>query len=349
MTMREALIPDTATASCAPAVANAVLEWREKGYPGATETSKRLLAWWFDTDHEVDERPFSFYPAQRQAIESLIYVYEVLQRRNQAELLGAFMPNPNVRLLQHGDFARYGIKMATGSGKTMVMALSVVWSYLNAVHEQDCGDYAKCFLIVAPNVIVYERLAGDFNGGEVFQRYPMIPPEFADQWRDVRFVMRGDAMDVASSGAVYVTNIQQLYETRQRPRRGRNSGPPGPIAALLGPAASDTSQDKDDFADWIVQRGGPCLVINDEAHHTHDENSEWNQTIRRLRDDLPAGLFMAKLEFSATPRFNDGTLFPWVIYDYPLKEAIEDGIVKRPIAGEVRGAGEPPSDTAWIR
>ena len=191
MTMREALIPDTATASCAPAVANAALEWREKGYPGATDTSKRLLAWWFDTDHEVDERPFSFYPAQRQAIESLIYVYEVLKRRNQQELLTAFLSNPNVRLLQHGDFARYGIKMATGSGKTMVMALSVVWSYLNAVNEPECGDYAKCFLIVAPNVIVFERLAGDFNGGEVFRRYPMIPPEFADQWRDMRFVMRG--------------------------------------------------------------------------------------------------------------------------------------------------------------
>ena len=349
MTLRDALIPDLQIASCALAVANAVEQWREQSYPGATETSKRLLAWWFDTDHEVDGRPFAFYPAQQQAVESLIYVYEVLKRRNQAELLGAFLPNPNLRLLQHGDFARYGIKMATGSGKTLVMALSAVWSYLNAVSEPDCGDYAKCFLIVAPNVIVSDRLAGDFNGGEVFRRYPMIPPEFADQWRDVRFVMRGDSMDAASSGAVYVTNIQQLYETRQRPRRGRNSGPPGPIAALLGPAASDTAQDKDDFADWIVRRGGPCMVINDEAHHTHEENSEWNQTIRRLRDDLPAGRFMAQLDFSATPRFNDGTLFPWVIYDYPLREAIEDGIVKRPIAGELRGISEPPAGDASVR
>ena len=349
MTMREALIPDLATASCAPAVANAVREWREKGYPGATDTSKRLLAWWFDTDHEVDGRSFVFYQAQRHAVESLVYVYEVMKRRNQRELLEAFLPNPNVRLLQHGDFARYGIKMATGSGKTMVMALSVVWSYLNAINEPDCGNYARSFLIVAPNVIVYERLAGDFNGGEVFRRYPMIPPEFADQWRDVGFVMRGAAMDAASGGAVYVTNVQQLYETRQLSRRGRNSGPPPQIAALLGPAASDTVQDKDDFADWIVRRGGPCLVINDEAHHTHDENSEWNQTIRRLRYDLPAGRFMAQLDFSATPRFNDGTLFPWVIYDYPLRQAIEDGIVKRPIAGEVRGIGEPPAGDASVR
>lgn len=350
MTMRDALMPDGAAASCAPAVASAVRDWREKGYPGATDTSKRLLAWWFDTDHLVDNVvPFSFYAAQREAIESLIYVYEVLKRRNQRELLEAFMPNPGVRLLRYGDFARYGIKMATGSGKTLVMGLSVVWSYLNAINESVGGDYAKSFLIVAPNVIVFERLAGDFDGGEVFRRYPMIPPEFAGQWRDVRFVMRGDATDAASAGVVYVTNIQQLYETRQG-RRGRNkTGPPAPIANLLGPAASDAVQDKDDFADWIVERGRPCLVINDEAHHTHDEDSEWNQTIRRLRDELPAGRFMGQLDFSATPRFNDGTLFPWVIYDYPLREAIEGGIVKRPIVGKVAGAGEPPSDDASVR
>ncbi len=349
MTMHDALAQDATAASCAPAVASAVGVWRERGYPGATETSKQLLAWWFDTDHLADNLPFSFYPAQREAIESLIYVYEVLKRRNQRELLEAFMPNPEVRLLRHGDFARYGIKMATGSGKTLVMALSVVWSYLNAINEPEGGDYAKNFLIVAPNVIVFERLAGDFNGGEVFRRYPMVPPEFAGQWRDVRFVMRGDATDAASDGVVYVTNIQQLYETRQT-RRGRGrGGPPAPIAALLGPAASDTVQDGDDFADWIVRRGGLCMVINDEAHHTHDEDSEWNQTIRRLRDDLPAGRFMAQLDFSATPRFNDGTLFPWVIYDYPLRAAIDDGIVKRPIAGEVRGAGESASDDASVR
>ena len=61
----DALVADPAIATCAPAIANAVREWRNAGYPEATETTKRLLAWWFDTDHEVDGRPFAFYSAQR--------------------------------------------------------------------------------------------------------------------------------------------------------------------------------------------------------------------------------------------------------------------------------------------
>ncbi len=91
------------------------------------------------------------------------------------------------------------------------------------------------------------------------------------------------------------------------------------------------------------------LVINDEAHHTHDEDSAWNRTIRQLRERLGGERFMAQLDFSATPRFNDGTLFPWTIYDYALRNAIRDGIVKQPIRGEVIGAGEAAADDAAAR
>ena len=346
--LNDALAADPPIATCAPAVAAAVQEWRANGYPGATDTTKRLLSWWFDTDHEVDGRRFEFYPAQRDAIESLVYVYEVMQRRSNRTLLEAFIANPNVRLLQYGDFARYGVKMATGSGKTMVMALAVVWSYLNAVNEPDCAEYATSFLIIPPNVIVFERLQGDFAGGVIFRRYLMIPPEYAAQWSDVRFFMRGDHADIASGGAVYLTNIQQLYDAQ--PTRGRRAGGAPPvIAAILGPAASAAPVQREDFDARIVRRSASCMIINDEAHHTHDEESEWNKTIRELREKLGTNRFMAQLDFSATPRFNDGTLFPWVIYDYPLREAIEDGIVKQPIRGEIRGAGEVASEDASTR
>ena len=80
--LSDALIVDNPIATCAPAVASVVRERREAGYPGATRTTKRLLAWWFDTDHEVGGRPFAFYDAQREAVESLIYVYEVRGLRN---------------------------------------------------------------------------------------------------------------------------------------------------------------------------------------------------------------------------------------------------------------------------
>ena len=346
--LAQSLAADNQIATCAPAVTTAVREWRGAGYPGATDTTKRLLAWWFETDHDVDGRPFAFYDAQREAVESLIYVYEVMKRRDNGTLLGAFLPNPDVRLLQYGDFAWYGVKMATGSGKTMVMALSVAWSYLNAVNEQDCGGYATSFLIVAPNVIVFERLQGDFAGGSVFRHLPIIPPEYSDEWSEMRFFMRGDRADLASRGAVYLTNIQQLYDAPQT-RRRRAGAPPTPIADLLGPTASDAPEERDDFDDRIARRRAPLMVINDEAHHTHDEDSAWNQTIRRLRERLGGDRFMAQLDFSATPRFNDGTLFPWTIYDYPLRAAIRDGIVKQPIRGEITGAGEAASDDAAAR
>ena len=345
----DALAPDPPVATCAPAIAYAIREWRNAGYPGATDTTRRLLAWWFDTDHEVEGQRFAFYPAQREAVESLIYAYEVMRTRNQQALLQTFLPNPDIRLLQYGDFVRYGIKMATGSGKTMVMALAVAWSYLNAVNEPDCADYATSFLIIAPNVIVFERLRGDFDGGEVFRRYPMVPPEYAGQWSAVRFYMRGDLSESGSDGAVYLTNIQQLYDAPASGRRRSTSGPPAPIAAILGPAASDAPSARDDFDDRIVRRNDPVMVINDEAHHTHDEDLVWNQTIRRLRERLGAAAFMAQLDFSATPRFNDGALFPWVIYDYPLRQAIGDGIVKQPIRGEIIGAAELQSDDVAVR
>ena len=349
MLTNDAGAADPVIATGAPAVAHAVREWRKAGYPGATGTTRRLLSWWFDTDHEVDGRRFAFYPAQREAVEALIYVYEVMGARDNRALLQAFLPNPEVRLLQYGDFARYGVKMATGSGKTMVMALAVVWSYLNAVNEPECAGYATSFLIVAPNVIVFERLQGDFAGGAMFRRYPMAPPEYAAQWSGVRFYMRGDRADVGSDGAVYLTNIQQLYDAPASGRRRSSGGPPGPIAALLGPAASDAPAERDDFDDRIVRRKAPVMVINDEAHHTHEEGSVWNRTIRNLRQRVGGSNFMAQLDFSATPRFNDGTLFPWVIYDYPLRAAIADGIVKQPIRGEIEGAGETPSDDAAVR
>ena len=346
--LSDALAADDPVATCAPAVASAVRKWRSEGYPGATDTTKRLLSWWFDSDHEVWGKPFAFYAAQREAVESVIYVYEVMERRDNRTLLEALLPNPDVRLLQHGGFARYGVKMATGSGKTMVMALCVAWSYLNAINEPDRDGYATSFLIIAPNVIVFERLQDDFAGGAAFRQFPIIPPEYVADWSDVRFFMRGDRGDLASRGAVYLTNVQQLYDAPQT-RRGSQSAPPQPIADLLGPAASDAPEERDDFDDRIVRRRAPVMVINDEAHHTHDEDSAWNKTVRELRERVGAERFMAQLDFSATPRFNDGTLFPWTIYDYPLRRAIEDGIVKLPIRGEITGAGEAASDDAAAR
>src|SRR5262249_23031944 len=104
----------------------------------------------------------------------------------------------------------------------------------------------------------------------------------------------------------------------------------------------------EDFAPRLQARGGPLAILNDEAHHTHDEGSEWNQVIRRLHAQISGGL-AAQFDFTATPRHTKGQLFSWTVFDYPLKQAILDNIVKRPLKGIAKGITEQRSDIASTR
>jgi type III restriction enzyme len=100
-----------------------------------------------------------------------------------------------------------------------------------------------------------------------------------------------------------------------------------------------------DFGERIGLRAGRLCVINDEAHHTHEEDNEWNRVIRRLHEKTA---LTAQLDLSATPRFQKGAIFPWTISDYPLKQAVIDGIVKRPMKG-IAKVTEAKSDYASVR
>ncbi len=332
------------TAPCVPALRKAVGEWRADHYKGATATSRQLLNYWFHTDHRLrNGGRFRYHDAQREAIETLVYVYEVAQTRRHRDLLERFAPNvPGIHVLQYDDFPRYCIKMATGSGKTKVMALAIAWHYFNAVAEGS-DDYARTFLVVAPNVIVFERLRTDFAGGHVFRTDPIVPPELEVFW-DFDCYTRGDPERASSQGALYLTNVQQLYE---RPSRAEGDEVEE-MVAVLGPKPPSDGEQSDDFGRRIAARGGRCVVVNDEGHHTHDEASEWNELIRRLHAAVPGGL-AGQLDFTATPRYAKGGLFTWTVYDYPLKQAIIDNVVKRPTKGITTGMGEQPSDVASTR
>ncbi len=150
------------TGVCVPALREAVKSWKAGGYNGITDTTGILMNYWFETDHKLRTgRPFQYHPSQREAMETLIYVWEVEKIRSRKALLEKYATaQRDLRLPPEDGFARYCIKMATGSGKTKVMALAVAWQYLNAAREQDAiaKEYAKTFLILAPNVIVFERL-----------------------------------------------------------------------------------------------------------------------------------------------------------------------------------------------
>jgi type III restriction enzyme len=330
------------TAPCVLALRKAVGEWRDQGYPGVTETTRALLNFWFFTDHlsPFTRRPFAYHGSQREAIETLIYVYEVAKARTNKALLEQFARQGDLQLLTYDLFARYAIKMATGSGKTLVMALAIAWQYLNAVRENE-EDYAKTFLIIAPNIIVLERLKTDFAEGRIFRNAPLMPESFRHLFWDMGYVMRGESERAATDGLLFLTNIQQFQERNAH----QNGDEPEEMTAVLGGKPPAQGALAPDFAARIAARGGKLLVLNDEAHHTHEEESEWNKTIRALHTATP---LVAQLDFSATPRHDRGNLFEWTISDYPLKQAILDNIVKRPMKG-IAEIAEVKSDIASVK
>ena len=328
------------TAACVPAIRQAVKSWREEKYKGITDTTRELLNFWFHTDHVLPNgQNFRFHTAQREAMETLIYIFEVAKIRNRKELLEQFaFSQKDLRLPPNDEFARYCVKMATGSGKTFVMSMSIVWHFANYIRGEQ--GYANNFLILAPNVIVFDRLKSDFESGHVFRTLPFIPKHLLWLW-DMDYYMRGDSERAHSQGAIYLTNIQQFYE-----RGTKNSNnEPDVMTAMLGSQPPSQKLEITDFDERIAKREGMLMVVNDEAHHTHEEDSEWNKFIYKLHSQKPLS---AQLDFSATPRYSKGSLFAWTVFDYPLKQAILDRIVKRPVKG-IAQIEEAKSDLAEVK
>src|SRR6266852_4598876 len=222
------------TGPCVPALREAVKAWKAGGYKGVTDTTRILLNHWFHTDHRrATGLPFKYHASQQEAIETLVFVWEFEKIRTRKGLLERYAQDlRDLRLPPFDDFARYCIKMATGSGKTKVMALAVAWQFFNAAREPDAvaKEYARTFLVLAPNVIVFERLKTDFAGGRTFRVDPVIPKELEIFW-DFDCVIRGDAEKAHAEGTLFLTNIQQFYE---RPDR-TNEDEPDTITAVLGP------------------------------------------------------------------------------------------------------------------
>jgi len=313
------------TAVCVPAIREAVKAWRADNYKGITETTRELLNYWFHTDHILPSgQPFRFHTAQREAIETLIYIFEVAKVRTRTALLEKYAFNTkDLRLPPFDEFARYSVKMATGSGKTFVMSMSIVWQFANYLRGEE--GFANTFLVIAPNVIVFDRLKTDFESGIVFRTLPFIPKHLQWLW-DMDYYMRGDSERAYTQGALYLTNIQQFYGHNTK----NSDTETNVMTAMLGNIPPTQKTEISDFDERIAKREGLVMVINDEAHHTHDEDSEWNKFIRKLHIERPVA---AQLDFSATPRYSKGSLFAWTIFDYPLKQAILDQIVKRPVKG----------------
>ena len=339
-----------------PSIRESVHQWRRDSYPGVTDTTSTLLTHWFESDHQVEAsgEPWLYYYCQREALETTVYLFEVLKKRNLYDLALEFGNDSSQQLSFNpleDRWTRYAYKMATGSGKTKVMSLLIAWSYFNALREDSAtaSDYSKTFLVLAPNVIVYERLKQDFgDNGKIFREDPVIPPEWRDQWQ-VEIVTRDEPSDfVTRDGALFLTNVQQMYD-RATSRRTQE---PQKLRDVIGEPVVDADVSAGRMIRQALERRNDLMVLNDEGHHVHNPSLRWSETIADLDESLrtKTGLGLrGQMDFSATPKHNDGRLFNHVIVDYPIAQAISDGVVKRPHLVMLEGTVEYESDDASAR
>ena len=205
-------------------------------------------------------------------------------------------------------------------------------------------DFAKTFLLIAPNVIVFERLRTDFEGGRIFQRRPGHSADELRIFWDFQCYMRGEGERASSLGALYLTNIQQLYERAEtaddEPDEMTAVLGPKPPAQKLGGRGLRRAHRRPAAGRWS------CSTTRRTTRTTRTASG--TRSSARLHADVPDGL-AAQLDFTATPRHTKGQLFSWTVYDYPLKQAIIDNIVKRPLKGIAKGITEQRSDIASTR
>lgn len=295
-----------------------VKAWREAGYPGVTSITKRLLEHWRDPE-EFDARRFFF--CQLEAVETLIWLTEAPA----AERVGIEIPGDG------GDFERQCCKMATGTGKTIVMAMVIAWHVLNKVASPQDARFSKNVLVVAPGLTVKSRLAvlEPAARGNYYEAFNIVPSALLDKLRQ---------------GKVLIRNWHALaWESEEQIRKRKSVDKRG--------VKSDEAYTRDVLDEMANARN--ILVINDEAHHAWRVNWEAEGKYLRRRDlkdsAEEATVWIGGLDrlhrsrgilrcydFSATPftpsgkKSSEEALYGWIVSDFGLNDAIESGLVKTP-------------------
>jgi hypothetical protein len=162
-----------------PTLRKEVKAWRDRGYDGACETSKSLLRWWFVEQHllpnaDTTLHEFKYFFAQREALETIVYLIDVVGVKDKYDLMRYDSSGAVSTGMFDETWRRFVIKMATGSGKTKVLSLVLAWSFFHKLYETD-SSLARNFLVIAPNIIVLDRIRKDFDGLRVFFQDPVLP------------------------------------------------------------------------------------------------------------------------------------------------------------------------------
>jgi type III restriction enzyme len=291
-----------------------IKRWRADGYPGTTGTTRKLLEHWWNIEPRRDTRRLFF--CQLEAIETLIWLTEAPASGR----TGIEIPTDG------GPFRRYCSKMATGTGKTIVMAMLIAWQALNKIADPQNPNYSRNFLVVAPGLTVRQRLQVliPSNPGNYYDEFAIVPPGLREKLYHAKIsVMNWHAL---------------LWESEKELAKKKSVDKRGPM--------SDNA-----YARLALKELGNAeniLVINDEAHHawrilpgqkaglTKDEQEEATIWVGGLDRIHQARGIMAAYDFSATPFVSAGhagveeTLFGWIVSDFGLNDSIESGLVKTP-------------------
>ena len=316
-----------------------VKEFRDGGYAGAAETSKALLNWWFVEPHLLPKaggasEEFRYYFAQREALETIVYLYDVVGVKDKFDL----MRFDSSGIVSAGMFdetwRRFVVKMATGSGKTKVMSLVLAWSFYHKLYEPDSA-LARNFLVIAPNIIVLDRLYKDFQGLRIFFQDPVLPDNGYEgrNWRDdfqLTLHKQDEVRVVRPTGNIFLTNIHRVYSGEDIPPSPEDENT---MDYFLGKRPTGSTTDSKVDVGMIVRDIDELVVLNDEAHHIHDKKLAWFKSIEDIHNRLlqKGGELSLQLDVTATPKHNNGSIFVQTISDYPLVEAISQNVVKHPV------------------
>lgn len=316
-----------------------VTAWRKSGYDGATSTSKALLNWWFNTEHIIptsdgSNSDFKYYFAQREAIETVIFLYEAAGVKDKYDLIRYDSSGAVSTGMFDEEWLRLVVKMATGTGKTKVMSLVITWCYYHKLYEQD-SKLATNFLMIAPNIIVLDRLRIDFDGLKIFFNDPLLPENGYEgqNWQDdfqMTLHIQDDVSIVRKTGNIFLTNIHRVYA-------GNDMEPSFEDENLedyfLGKKPAGKTTDSKIDLGVIVREIDELVVINDEAHHIHDSRLAWFKSIEDIHNRLKQKdhFLSLQVDVTATPKHNNGAIFVQTVSDYPLVEAITQNVVKRPV------------------
>jgi type III restriction enzyme len=342
-------------------IRQAVDSWRRLPNPddwGVTPITAQLLQHWRRSDIP-GLRPFF---CQVEAVETLIYLTEVARpntprgRKFWSHVEGAnAMANP--------ELLRLALKLATGAGKTTVMAMLIAWQTLNAARAPNSKRWTKGFLLVAPGITIRDRLR-------------VLKPNDPDSYFRNRDLVPVDMRRELETARIVITNYHAFLPKEVN---AVSKGTRAVIEGWRGDKLVTTESEADMVARVTgdLMGCGPILVVNDEAHHCYREKPKSDDTddlkgdakAEAKRNNEAARLWISGIEavnrvigvravydLSATPFFlqgsgyREGTLFPWVVSDFSLMDAIECGIVKLPripVADNIPGSEMPIYRVLW--